>query len=125
MSRARLSLLALVSAAAVAAIAVLFYGWQDTQNQISALDEGVAALRATAESQPEAQEWIVLSRTRFVPQAFGLDACITYTSPRGPQQRCQLARVAGAGPVSDLDLGGIRPCWEGARIGEPLPACWR
>lgn len=72
---------------------------------------------------PVAGAWIVLAverPIRVVGTGVLVEACITYTTPGGQQETCRQTQI---GP--DLHFGEIAECWDQARIGSPLPDCWR
>lgn len=63
-----------------------------------------------------------------VPDPMLARLCITYTVPGGVLERCERVGLVPAGD----DLAEPAPvyaatveCWETARIGDPLPDCWR
>ncbi|MCY3919296.1 MAG: hypothetical protein OXG38_05760 [Chloroflexi bacterium] len=94
----------------------------------TALHERMEALeRQAVEAPPPAPAWTVLTREgpllRIIGQNGVLEACITYTSPAGVQERCEMLRLNNDEPTS-LQRERSR-CWQEARIGEPLPDCWR
>ena len=70
-------------------------------------------------------DWIVVSRDELVIRPFGssvsVNACITYTSPGGTQERCQITDIGGA----TVSYDEVEQCWEQSRIGDRLPDCWR
>ena len=97
--------------------------WQMVDDELAPTPTTREAPAASATSD----DWIVVSRhlpvVRIHGQSVILDACITYTAPRGTQRRCQEVRWAGQ-PVTDGQRE-IRDCWGQSRIGDPLPDCWR
>ena len=81
---------------------------------------------AAIEDAPPAFEWTVLSRERWVERRIGdthwLDACLTYATPAGTQRRCR-PFITGGVPRELTEAADA--CWLTARIGDPLPDCWR
>lgn len=75
---------------------------------------------------PVAGAWIVLALdqpVRMLGNGGLIEACITYTTPAGTQETCKHGTWSGGGE-SDVDEAVWR-CFGEARIGDPLPACWR
>lgn len=91
------------------------------------LHDRIEALERQADAPPPAPEWTVLSRQGPVFRPAGgvltAEACITYTSPAGRQERCEVVGVSGTERTARQST--LSACWDGARIGEPLPDCWR
>ena len=116
----------ILAALAIAAIAVLWASASDLIERVDRVEDRVAAVEDRPAAPPVA-EWTVLSRqgptVRIIGQNGILEACITYTSPAGVQERCEALRLNNA-PPTDLQRERSQ-CWQQARIGEPLPDCWR
>ena len=97
--------------------------WQIVDDELAptAASPGVPAASGTSD------DWIVVSRhapvVRIHGQSVFFDACITYTAPRGTQQRCQGVRSGGQ-PATAAQRE-IARCWDQSRIGNRLPDCWR
>ena len=94
----------------------------------SAIHDRIDALENRAAPAPEPEPtWIVLSRegpiVRVVGQNGILEACVTYTSPAGEQERCGILRINND-PVTEHQQE-VYDCYNTARIGDPLPDCWR
>ena len=68
-------------------------------------------------------EWTVLSHESPILRGASIQACITYKSPAGAQERCRQLSFGGA-PTTDEERA-IARCYKTARIGDPLPDCWR
>ena len=69
-------------------------------------------------------DWIVVARTRFVVRNnTRIDSCLTYTAPGGPQQTCHAIDYRDSD--STPQQREYMRCWNQARIGDPLPDCWR
>ncbi len=81
----------------------------------------VPTVEPAATAPAASAEWTVLSRTRWVRVGSWFESCLTYSTPAGTHQRCDPIR---ASIVSDRMVEAQR-CWETARIGSPLPSCWR
>ncbi len=94
----------------------------------AALHDRIEALERRAEAAPKTPDWTVLSREGPVFRVVGgapiVEACITYTSPSGVQERCRLMATRGPGGEAEM-IEDVGPCWDLARIGAPLPDCWR
>ena len=94
--------------------------------RIVALEDRIAAL----ERQPSGavDQFIVVSTNIGGSSIELAEFCITYTVPGGVLDRCKLASYVSAGEntwVPTTDSEWIPTCFHTARIGEPLPACWR
>ena len=97
--------------------------WQMVDDELAPTPTTREAPAASATSD----DWIVVSRDGFVILTAGSgvfqQACITYTSPGGTQERCQNIGVAGKSDSPWHDEA--EQCWGQSRIGDPLPDCWR
>ena len=120
-----------IGVAALGAFAVL---WALTAADVlrwgatSAIHDRIDTLENRAVPAPEPEPtWIVLARERPVIRVVGqgviLEACITYTSPAGEQTRCGITRLGDQSP--NAEMLAIGACYDEARIGDPLPDCWR
>ena len=104
----------------------------ELEGRIGVLEDRIAALEArSVAAQPSEQRLAVISTHTedggYVdPDVF--DMCIVYATVAGPQTKC------AAGAVGTLEqfpagtaalLQANMTCWHEARIGEPLPDCWR
>ena len=96
------------------------------RDHIDALDGRVTAL----EQRPggAVDHFLVAKVDWTVPDPMLARLCITYTAPGGVLERCERVGLVPAGD----DLAEPAPvyaatveCWETARIGDPLPDCWR
>lgn len=85
-----------------------------------------APIVVEAPPPPPAPKWTVLSREagpRVVGSTVIFEACISYISPLGERQRCEMLAAQGGGTSAYGKAAG--ECWDTARIGDPLPECWR
>lgn len=94
--------------------------WQIVDDQLA----HTAATPGAAAASGDPDDWIVLAHDqpiRVVGQGVVFEGCITYSTPAGPQQTCKPTGIGRWGNSYQDDA----ECWRQARIGEPLPGCWR
>lgn len=88
----------------------------------SAIHDRIEALEDQASAPAE---WIVVADAHAVRSVGGgvyVEGCFTYTSPGGVQETCRITSIEGEPPS---DRNETQECYESARIGDPLPDCWR
>ena len=97
--------------------------WQIVDDELA---PAAASPRAPATSGTS-DDWMVVSRDdtiiRVVGQTAIFQSCISYTSPGGTQERCQITGFDGK--ADSREHNEVEHCWGQSRIGDPLPDCWR